>query len=300
MQLGFVGLGRMGLPMARNLLRAGFSLTVHNRSRGAVAQLSAEGVRPADSPRQVAESADLVLTCLPAPVASEDVFLGPDGLIAASRAGLILIDCSTVSPGLSRRLYQAAKERGAGFLDAPISGGPEGAEAATLTIMAGGDADVFERARPVFQALGQNIHHVGPAGAGSAVKLANQLLVAIHTAAATEAAVLAAKSGVDPQVLFDVVSTSYGGSTMFRRTMPRLMERDFVPGAPMGLLLKDLELIHQVSDELNVRTPLGATAAELFKEARALGFGGEDMAALVKPAERVAGVEVRRAAGQSA
>jgi 3-hydroxyisobutyrate dehydrogenase/2-hydroxy-3-oxopropionate reductase len=286
--------------MARNLLRAGYVVTVHNRSRGAVERLTAEGALAAESPRQVAESADLVLTCLPAPAASEDVFLGPDGLLAASRTGLILIDCSTVSPGLSRRIYQAAQERGVSFLDAPISGGPEGAEAATLTIMAGGDADVFARALPVFQSLGRNIHHVGPSGAGSAVKLAHQVLVGIHTAAAIESAVLAAKAGVDPEVLFDIVNTSYGASTMFRRTLPRVMERDFQPGSPMTLLIKDLELIHQMSDDLNVRTMLGSTAYELFKEARALGFGAEDMAALVKPAEQVAGVEVRRSGDKPA
>jgi 3-hydroxyisobutyrate dehydrogenase/2-hydroxy-3-oxopropionate reductase len=295
LELGFVGLGRMGLPMTRNLLRAGYAVSVHNRSRAVVERLAAEGARPAENPAQVAAASDLALTCLPTPQAVEEVFFGLGGLLEGARASSILIDCSTVSPALSRRLYQAAAERGLSFLDAPVSGGPEGAEAATLTIMAGGDRDAFDRALPVLQTIGQNVHHIGPPGAGSAIKLTNQLLVGVHTAAAIEAAVLAAKAGVDPQMLLDVVSTSYGGSTMFRRVLSRCIERDFEPGSQMTLLIKDLELIHQVADELNTRTLLASVAHELFKEARALGHGDEDMAALVKPAERIAGVEVRRA-----
>lgn len=293
MRLGFIGLGKMGRPMTRNLLSAGYEVTVHNRSRGVVEELSREGARPANSPAEVAQAADLVITCLPTPASVEEVYFAEHGLIGAAREGQVLVDCSTVSPALSRRQYAAARDRGAHFLDAPVSGGPAGAESATLTIMVGGDAEAVEKARPVFQALGQNTHHVGAAGAGSVVKLVNQLLVGIHMAAVAEAIVFGVKAGADPQALLDVLSTSFGSSRMLTRSVPMFMERQFEAGTPINLLLKDLGLIHEVGKELDVRLLLGAVAQEVFKEGRALGLGDEDMAALVKPAERIAGVEVR-------
>lgn len=294
MRLGFIGLGKMGKPMTRNLLRAGYEVTIHNRSRAVVEELSAEGARPASSPREVAAAADLVLTCLPTPASVEEVYSGDDGLIPAARDGQILVDCSTVGPALSRQLHAAAAERGAGFLDAPVSGGPAGAEEATLTIMVGGDGDVLARATPVLEKLGTNIHHVGPSGSGSVVKLVNQLLVGINMAAVAEAVVFGVKAGADPQALLDVLATSFGSSRMLTRGMPLIMDRQFASGTPIDLILKDLGLIHDVGKALDVRLLLGAVAQEVFKEGRALGLGQEDMAALVKPAERLAGVEVRR------
>lgn len=294
MRLGFIGLGKMGRPMTRNLLKAGYQVSIHNRSQGVVEELSREGATRATSPREVATAADLIITCLPTPASVEEVYLGADGLIPAARRGQTLIDCSTVGPALSRRLYAAARERGAGFLDAPVSGGPAGAEAATLTIMVGGDTDVVERAMPVFQALGKNIHHVGSSGAGTVVKLVNQLLVAIHTAAVAEATAFGVKAGADPQALLDVLKSSFGGSAMLARSLPLFMERKFAAGTPVNLILKDLGLIHTVGKELDVRLLLGALAQEVFKEARALGHGDEDMVALIKPVERIAGIEVGR------
>lgn len=294
MRLGFIGLGKMGRPMTRNLLAAGFAVTIHNRSQGVVAELSKEGATPAGSPRAVAEAADLVFTCLPTPESVEEVYLGADGLIPAARDGQILVDCSTVGPALSRALAAAAAERGAGFLDAPVSGGPAGAEAATLTIMVGGEAEVLERARPALAAMGSNIHHVGPSGSGTVVKLVNQLLVAINMSAVAEATAFGVKAGADPQALLDVLRSSFGGSAMLVRALPLVMERQFAGGTPVDLILKDLGLIHAVGKELDVRLLLGSVAQEAFKEARALGFGEEDMVALIKPVERIAGIEVRR------
>lgn len=293
MNVGFIGLGNMGFPMALNLLRAGFAVTVHNRSRGAVQRLAAEGAHPADSAVEVAQQSDLVITCLPTVATVDDVYRGAGGLLSAAREGLILVDCSTVAPGLSRELYHAANERGAHFLDAPISGGPTGAQAATLTIMAGGDADIFAQALPVFRAMGTNIHHVGPSGAGSVVKLVNQHLTSVNTAAVAEAMVLGAKAGADPRVLYDVIKTSFGGSTMFNRTLPLLLARSFNEGAPMRTMLKDLDLVTDLGRELNVRLLLAAEAREIYRESVALGFGDEDIVALVKPLERIAGIEVR-------
>lgn len=293
MRLGFVGLGKMGRPMARNLLRAGYPLTVHNRSRAVVDELVGEGARAATSPREVASQSEMVFTCLPTPATVESVALGPDGLLTAPPAGLIVVDCSTVNPELSRRLAGAARERGAHFLDAPVSGGTAGAEDATLTVMVGGEPEDFARAIPVLRTVGSNIHHVGPSGAGSTVKIVNQLLTAVNTAAVAEAAVLGVRAGVSPETLFEVIRTSYGGSRMLERALPRIMERDFTPGGPIDLILKDLDIIDDVGRDLNVRLLLSTVARELFKEGRALGFGAEDMAAVVKPLERTAGVEVR-------
>ena len=293
MKLGFVGLGRMGRPMVTNLLQKGFEVTVHNRSRGPVEALAQLGARPADSPREVSQAADLVLTALTNVESCEQVYLGPDGLIPNGRSGQILIDCSTVGPDTTRACYEASKDKGIGFLDGPMSGGPAGATGATLTFMIGGDADVFERARPVFEALGKNIHHVGPSGTGTVVKLVNQLLVAIHTSAASEALAFAARAGASPKAVVEVIGSSFGGSAMLNRNGPLIMARDFDGKTSVNLILKDLGLIHDVGRALDARMLLTAQAEEVFKEARALGNGDLDMSATVLSLERLMGIEVK-------
>jgi len=293
MDIGFIGLGNMGFPMTRNLLRAGYAVTVHNRSQDAVHKLMAEGARSAVSPAEITERSDLIITCLPTPESVERVYLGERGLLSSAREEQIFVDCSTVAPALSRVLYAEASAHGAAFLDAPISGGPVGARDATLTIMVGGDLTVFERALPVFQTLGRNVHHVGASGTGSVVKLINQHLTSINTATVAEAMVLGVKAGADPRTLYEVIKTSFGSSTMFNRILPLLIERRFDEGAPIRIMLKDLELIAEMGRDLNVRLLLASGAREVYREAVALGHGDEDIAALVKPLERVAGVEVR-------
>jgi len=295
MRVGFIGLGKMGRPMTRRLLGAGFVVTVHNRSRAAVDELVKEGAHPAASPAEVARAADIVLTCLTNTRSVEEVYFGPDGLIEAVRPGQILVDHGTVSPTTSRRCAEAARARGADFLDAPVSGGPAGAQAGTLTIMVGGNEATFERARPVFEAMGKNIRLVGPTGAGSTIKLANQLLVGIHAAAAAEAMVLGVKAGADPSVMLDILRTSFGSSAMLTRNVPMMLERNFTAGTSINVVLKDLGLIDELSDELNVRLLLGGVARQIFREARALGMGDDDMAGLVRVLEREAGIEVRPA-----
>jgi 3-hydroxyisobutyrate dehydrogenase-like beta-hydroxyacid dehydrogenase len=294
MQLGFIGLGKMGRPMTRNLLEAGYQVVIHNRSREVVDELSQKGATPATAPDQVAEAADVVFTCLPTPESVEDVYFGDHGLIGAARAGQVLVDCSTVGPDLSRRQAAATSERGAWFLDAPVSGGPAGAEGGTLTIMIGGDGGALEKARPAFEVLGANIHHVGPSGSGTVVKLVNQLLVGINVAAVAEAIVFGVKAGADPAALHEVLGSSFGGSAMLNRAMPLVMDRKFDPATPVNLIYKDLGLISEVGKQLGTRMLLGALANEVFKESRALGYGDEDMVAVFKSVERIAGVEVRR------
>jgi 3-hydroxyisobutyrate dehydrogenase/2-hydroxy-3-oxopropionate reductase len=287
MQVGFVGLGKIGKPMAERVLQAGFPLHVFNRSRGAVDALVAAGAKGAASAAQIAERADLVLTALPTQETVAEVY----GLLAAAaRSGQIFVDCSTVSLGTNRRCAELLASKGAAFLDAPVSGGPGGAQAGTLTVMAGGDEGAFQRALPVFQAFGKNIRRCGPVGAGQAVKLVNQLLVGIHTAAIAEAAVFGVKLGADPQTLLDLIGTSFGGSTMMTRNLPRFMSRDFSGATPVELILKDLGLIHDEAKAAGVPLQLGALAEQRFIEARARGMAKEDMASLVRLWEEPAGI----------
>ena len=209
-----------------------------------------------------------------------------------ARPGQIYADHSTVSVGQSRRCAVLARERGVDFLDAPVSGGPAGAQAGTLTVMVGGEQGVFDRALPVFRAFGKNIKLCGPAGAGQVVKLINQLLVGVHTAAVAEAAVFGAKLGADPRVVLEVIGTSFGGSTMMTRNLPRFISRDFGPATSVTLLLKDLGLIHDEAKAANVPLLLGAVAEQRFLEARGRGMGENDMASLVRLWEEAAGVTV--------
>ncbi len=290
MQAGFIGLGKMGRPMTQRLRAAGYSVVVFNRSRSAVDALVGEGATAAESATQVAQRADVIMTALPTPESVQAVYTE---LAATARPGQMYIDHSTVSPTLNRWCAEQLKG-GADFLDAPVSGGPAGAQAGTLTVMVGGDQAVFDRALPALQAFGKNIRLCGPVGAGQVVKLINQLLVGIHTSAIAEAAVFGARFGADPQVVLDLIGTSFGGSTMMTRNLPRFMSRDFSPATPVGLILKDLGLIHDEAKNGGVPLLLGALAEQRFSEARARGMGDEDMAALVKLWEEPAGVTVAR------
>jgi 3-hydroxyisobutyrate dehydrogenase/2-hydroxy-3-oxopropionate reductase len=291
-KVGFIGLGKMGKPMAVNLIRKGFDLIVHNRSRAVIEELSSMGAAAATSPRMVAQEADVVLTCLPTPEAVEAVYLAADGLVPAAKPDQVLVDHSTVSPTTSRRLFEAAREKGAHFLDAPISGGVPRAEAGTLTIMVGGDEAVFRRMVPIFDAMGDKVVRAGGPGVGSVVKLTNQLLVGVHTAAALEALVFGVKGGADPRILLDVIGSSFGASAMFSRTVPMVLARQFGSATDVGILSKDMGLITRLGKELSCRLLLGAVAEQLFDEGIGLGLAHNDIVSLVEPLERIAGVRV--------
>jgi 3-hydroxyisobutyrate dehydrogenase len=294
MEIGFVGLGKMGRPMTEHLLRAGHRVHVHNRSRGVVEELATRGALPATSPREVAERAEIVMTCLTDTPAVEEVYFGPNGLLQAARAGQIFVDHSTVGLQTSRQCAERARARGADFLDAPVSGGPAGAQGGTLTVMVGGESATFERALPVLQAYGKNIRLCGPTTAGSAIKLVNQLLVAINTAGVAEALVFGMKAGADPQTILEVVGTGFGGSRMLERNTPLVLDRNFKAGTAVSLIVKDLALINELAGQLGTPLEMGARARELFDRASQAGFGDEDMAGLVRPCEQKAGVEVTR------
>jgi len=289
MQVGLIGLGKMGKPMAGRLLAAGHTVHVQNRSRAPVEELAAKGAHAAGSASELATRADVVLTSLPTPASVEQVY---EELGHVARSGQVYVDHSTVSPGLSRRCADLVRARGADFLDAPVSGGPAGANAGTLTIMIGGDQVVLDRALPVLEAYGQNIRVCGPVGAGQAVKLVNQLLVAVHTAASAEATVFGVKLGADPAVLLEILGTSFGGSTMLVRNLPRFISRDFTGATPVGLILKDLGLVQGEAVAAGTPLLLGALVQQLFVEASIRGMSGDDMSSLVLLAEEAAGLKV--------
>jgi 3-hydroxyisobutyrate dehydrogenase-like beta-hydroxyacid dehydrogenase len=289
MDAGFVGLGKMGRPMTQRLLGGGYTVHVFNRSRPAIDALTSDGAKPTNSASEVAQRADVVMTALPTPDSVEAVYAD---MAKHARQGQIYIDHSTVSPGLNRWCAEQLQAKGADFLDAPVSGGPAGAQGGTLTVMVGGDQATFDTALPVLQTFGKNIKLCGGVGAGQVVKLINQLLVGIHTSAIAEAAVFGARLGANPQVVLDLIGTSFGGSTMMTRNLPRFIARDFSPATPVGLILKDLGLIHDEAKNGGVPLLLGALAEQRFSEARARGMGDEDMAALVKLWEDAAGVNV--------
>ena len=294
-RVGFIGLGRMGLPMARNLLRAGFPLVVHNRSPGNVGLIASEGAIPAENPAEVARSSDIILTCLPDVPAVEQVFLGTGGLLPAIRTGQLLIDHSTVGPATSQQIAREASQAGASFLDAPISGGVERAANATLTIMVGGDRSAFDTALPVMEAMAAKVSYVGASGAGSVVKLVNQLMVGIHSLAAAEALVLGAKGGADPEMLVEIIQTSWGQSFMMERNGPTIIHRNFSgERAQVRTILKDLNLIQTFARTVDAPIPAGEQATQVFQEANDKGLAGHDLAAIVMLLEEAAACTVQR------
>ena len=292
-RVGFIGLGQMGRPMAEHVLAAGFELVVHNRTRARAEPLAAQGAAVADSPAEVAAACDLLLSCLPGPSDVERVYLSERGVLGQARAGQVLCDMSTIDPQTHRRIAATAAERGADYLDAPVSGGTSGAREGTLAIMVGGPAEAFERARPVFDAMGKSVYHVGPVGAGATVKLVNQMMAAVSSLAAVEGLVLGTKAGIDPDLLVEIISSSSGMSRSFGGIAPNVLKRHFEPGFTIDLMHKDVSLAIQMARQLGVRVLAGSLAEQLIQEARGAGLGDRATYALVQPLERVAGVEVK-------
>jgi len=295
LRLGFIGLGRMGLPMSYRLLQAGFDLTVHNRSQPKVREIAEAGAHAAASAAQVTIEADVVLACLPDVAASEAVFLGDDGIIANARPGQILIDTSTVGIATSKACAAAAEAKGASFLDAPISGGTERAVDGSLTIMAGGPRDAYDTALPVFQAMGETVRYIGPTGSGTVAKLVNQLLVGIHSVAAAEAMMLGAKAGADPAMIFEVVNSGWGQSFMLGRNAPVMLDRDFDGvRTQIKVFLKDMGLIQELVKDLDVPSPGADLAYQMINQAVEQGLGDMDIGAIVLPLEKTSAHQIKR------
>ena len=279
-RVGFVGLGKMGLPMCHNLIEAGYPLVVYNRTPVKAEPLVALGATVAASPAALAPSCDVIVACLDTVAASESVFLGPGGAVAHARRGALLIDHSTITPALAVRIAVAARAQGMEFLDAPLSGGPEGAEKGTLAIMVGGTAAAFERGLPVMRAYGQTIRRMGEAGSGTHAKLVNQLLTFVHGAAAAEAIALAQRTGLDLDALAEVLRSSFGHSRMLDRTLARVQAGNYEAGAALTLYDKDMQIVSEVGEEHHLPLPVTEAARSILREALRAGLGTHDIAAL--------------------
>jgi 2-hydroxy-3-oxopropionate reductase len=287
--VGFIGLGIMGGPMAANLVKAGFDVVGYNRSRAALDRLKQAGGRAASSTAEAAKDSSVIITMLPDSPDVERVALGTDGILAAAHRGSTYIDMSTVSPATSRALAKAGAERGIQVLDAPVSGGQQGAVEASLSIMVGGDQATFDAAMPVLTALGKTVVHVGPAGAGQTVKAANQLIVAGTIELVAEAIVLVEACGVDPQAAVRVLSAGLAGNRILDRKSGGMLARRFDPGFRVDLHHKDLGITLAAARDVGVAIPLGAMTAQLLGSLRALGYGSLDHSALIKVVELLSG-----------
>ncbi|RMI08796.1 2-hydroxy-3-oxopropionate reductase [Cellulomonas triticagri] len=294
MKIGFIGLGIMGRPMAKNLVAAGHDLVVLDRSADAVAELTALGATTAGTPREIAEQVDLVLTMLPNSPQVQEVVLGEDGVLSGARDGLLYADMSSIDPLVSRDVSDALAERGVAMLDAPVSGGEPMAVAGTLSFMVGGPVATFDVVQPVLAAMGKSVVRVGGIGAGNIAKLANQAVVAVNIAVVAEALVLAQKAGVDPEQVFEAIKGGLAGSNVMNAKAPLMLDHQFAPGFRINLHLKDLTNVMSTSHTVGAPMPLTAAVFELMTQLRAHGHEGEDHSALLRTYERAAGIELTR------
>jgi 2-hydroxy-3-oxopropionate reductase len=291
-RIGFIGLGLMGKPMARNLMKSGFDLIVHNRSRAAVDQLVSEGADPADSPKEAAAAADVIITMLPEDSHVTEVVTAADGVTESIRPDSVLVDMSTISPTTTRKLAKMVAARGAHMLDAPVSGGVEAATEASLTIMVGGKAEIFERVLPVFQKLGKNINHIGDHGAGQVTKAANQIIVGLTIQAVAEALIFAKKSGVDPLKVRRAIMGGYAQSRVLELHGQRMLDRNFQPGGKVRSHRKDLEIVLSVAKEMGICLPGTAMMSQLFNAVVAHDGSDWDHSAIVTVLESMSDVNV--------
>ena len=296
--IGFIGLGNMGAPMAANLIKAGHQVTGYDLVPAAVASLAEKGGRPAASATEAIASAEIVITMLPAGPQVREVYLGNSGVLGRAKRSALLIDCSTIDVDTARAVAGAAQEAGFDMLDAPVSGGTAGAVAATLTFMVGGEAPAFARARPILEAMGRTIVHTGPAGNGQAVKICNNMLLAVSMIGLCEAFTLGQKLGLAPQTLFDVVSKSTGQCWALTGYCPvpgpvpsSPANRDYAAGFTAAMMLKDLRLAQQAAGAAAAPTPMGAAAAALYQLFVDEGSGRFDFSAIyrfiAKPAPKI-------------
>jgi 2-hydroxy-3-oxopropionate reductase len=288
-KIGFVGLGIMGRPMVVNLVNAGYAVTVFDIVPAAVAAIEGEGVLAAGSAKEAAQSSDVTITMLPEDPHVEAAILGENGVFAGARPGHLVIDMSTISPIVSRRIADEGRARKVRVLDAPVSGGDAGAVAGTLSIMVGGEAADFEAARPIFEAMGTTITHCGPHGAGQVVKACNQIVVALTIEAVSEALVLGSKAGVDPAVILDVLGGGLAGNKVMEVRRENFLNHDFAPGFKIKLHRKDLGIILATAREFGVAVPVTALVNEMFTNLTVEGRSEQDHSALLTHLEKLSG-----------
>ena len=290
--VGFIGLGIMGKPMAQNLIGAGFELTVYNRSPEKARELGEAGATVAASPGEVAQGSDVVITMLPDSPQVEEVVAGENGVLEGAAEGSLIVDMSTISPVVTEELAEAAKEKGASMLDAPVSGGDVGAIEGTLSIMVGGSQGDFERARPLFEAMGKTVTHVGPVGAGQVTKAANQIVVALTIEAVSEALVLGSAGGVSPEKILEVLSGGLAGNKVMEVKREKFLSHTFEPGFRSELHHKDLGIALAAGREYGVVLPVTAIVDQMLLSMRKKGWGGEDHSALLRVIEDLSQHEI--------
>jgi len=292
-QLGFIGLGAMGKPMARNLMQAGYLLNVLTRTRSKIEDLVAEGAVWCDTPKEIAQKSAVVITMLPDTPDVEQVIAGNEGVLEGARPGMLIIDMSTISPMAARQLAQQAEARGCDFLDAPVSGGDIGAQNATLSIMVGGKEEAFKRATPIFHVLGKTILHIGESGAGQIAKAANQIVAAINMEATCEALVFAAKAGVDPVKVRQALMGGAAYSRSLEFHGQRILERNFKPGFRLRLHRKDLDIAMAVGKEFGIVLPVTAQVREMMTASLNAGQSDLDNSSLVMILEKLSNTQVK-------
>jgi 2-hydroxy-3-oxopropionate reductase len=291
-RIGFVGLGIMGKPMAKNLVNAGFAVTVYNRSSTAVEELVAEGATAGASSADVASKSDITVLMVPDSPDSEAVVLGENGLLEGASSGDLIVDMSSIEPGVSQRIHAACAEKGVNFIDAPVSGGEPFAISGDLAIMVGGSASDFERAKPLFDVMGKSAVLCGDSGAGNVTKLANQIVVGANIHALAEALVLATKAGVNPETVFDAIKGGLAGSNVMNAKAPMMFERNFKPGFRIELHYKDINNAVKTSNELDLPLQVTANLQQVMKALVGWGEGGNDHSGILSYVEKLSGVEV--------
>lgn len=291
-RVGFIGLGIMGQPMAGHILQAGYPFTVYNRTRSRTEDLASRGARVADSPAQVAETSEIIITIVSDSPDVEAVVAGPKGILEGIRQGSIVVDMSTISQDVERKLDAQLKSKGCTLVDAPVSGGDVGARNATLAIMVGGEEGAFERVRSILETMGKTITYCGPVGCGQLAKLCNQILVAVNLLAVSEALVFAKKNGLDPQTMIDAIQGGAAGSWQLANLGPRIVKRDFAPGFMVDLVQKDLRIVLAMAASAGSPLPATALVHQLFRSAQAHGDGREGTQSLARVLERLSALEV--------
>ena len=291
-KVGFVGLGIMGGPMAKNLIEAGHELVLYNRTREKAEELAGDGVEVAESPKQVAEKSDVIITMLPDSPQVEEVLAGEDGVLEGVKEGALIVDMSTISPVVTRELAERVEEGGASLLDAPVSGGDVGAEQGTLSIMVGGSEEDFQRVEPLFDVMGKVATHVGPVGAGQTAKACNQIVVALNIEAVSEALVLGSKAGVDPAKILDAISGGLAGSAVMEAKREKMLGHDFDPGFRIELHHKDLGIALAAGREYGVSLPITAIVDQMLEALKAKGRGDRDHSAILTLVEDLAQHEI--------
>jgi 2-hydroxy-3-oxopropionate reductase len=292
-KVGFIGLGIMGGPMAKNLMEAGYELVLYNRTREKAEDLAEEGdAEVAGSPKEIAESSDVIVTMLPDSPDVRDVVVGESGVLEGIREGSLLVDMSTISPVVTEELAEKIRERGASMLDAPVSGGDVGAIEGTLSIMVGGSEEDFERAKPLFDVMGKTVTHVGPTGAGQVTKAANQVVVALTIEAVSEALVLGSKGGVAPEKILDVLSGGLAGNKVMEVKREKFLSHTFDPGFRSELHHKDLGIALAAGREYGVVLPVTAIVDQMLLTMKKKGWGSEDHSALLRIIEDLSQHEI--------